>query len=389
MGPLSQTVLLNINPPERFGRAMALFSMAMVASPIIGPVLGAYLTEELSWRWCFYINLPAGVAAVMVLWAAMPHEPRVKRRFDFLGYGSLAVAVAGFQLMLDRGPSQDWFQSPEVWAETLAGAGAFWIYMAHTVTAKAPLFDPEIARDRNFVSATTVNFFTTTLFMASLALMPLMMQTVLGYPVIVAGLLSIPRGLLMMGMLQMVGRLDATVDRRIMIGLGLSFIALGFWQMGHFNLEMGTGPIITASLTQGFGQALLTVPLTTMALSTVPQRLRADASALNNLVRSIGGSAGVAALQAVAVANAQRMHASIAAQVQPDNPVLRNALAQAFSPATPEGALALNAEITRQATMVAYVDDFRLMAFLAICSAPMLLLLRPRRPVAAPLPQPR
>jgi DHA2 family multidrug resistance protein len=385
MMPLSQTALLNINPPERHGRAMALFAMAAVISPIIGPVMGAYLTEEASWRWCFYINVPAGLLGIFLLWTFLPSEPRVRRRFDFLGFGSLTLAVGGFQLMLDRGGSQDWFQSVEIWAEALTALGGFWVYLAHTFTAKEPLFELTIFRDRNFASATTVNFFTTTLFMASLALLPLMMQTVLGYPVMLTGILSIPRGVLMMGLLQMVGRLDATVDRRLMIGVGLTFLGAGFWQMGHFSLEMAPVALVYSSLTQGFGQALLTVPLTTMALATVPQRLRADASALNNLIRSIGGSAGVAVLQTLAVANGQRMHASMAAQVTPDNPVVRSALAQAFSPATTEGALRLNAEITRQATMVAYVDDFRLMAFMAVCSAPMLLLLRPARNRGAPI----
>src|SRR5439155_19013163 len=151
-------------------------------------VLGAYLTEQLSWRWCFYINVPAGIASMLLLWAFLPGQPVEARRFDFLGFGSLAAAVGGLQLMLDRGPSQDWFGSREIWVEAIVAAGAFWIYITHTLTAKHPLFGPGVVRDRNFIAATTISFFTTMLFFASLALLPLMMQGVLGYPVILSGL---------------------------------------------------------------------------------------------------------------------------------------------------------------------------------------------------------
>jgi DHA2 family multidrug resistance protein len=384
MLPLSQTALLNINPPERFGRAMALFSMAAVVSPIIGPVLGAYLTEQLSWRWCFYINLPAGVAAVILLWIFLPAQPVQPRRFDFLGFGSLATALAALQLVLDRGPSQDWLNSGEIVTEATVAVAAFWVFIAHTVTAKSPLFQPEVVRDRNFVAATTVNLFTTMLFVSSLALLPLLMQTVLAYPVMLVGLLSIPRGILMMAILPVIGRLDALVDRRILLGFGLTVIALAFWQMAHFDLSMSPRTIVIASLTQAVGQGVITVPLTTLAMSTIRQELRADAASLSAVIRSAAGAIGVAVLQALNVFNSQRMHAALAAHIHLDDPVVRTGLPAALSPETVQGAMQLNAEITRQAAMVAYADNFRVMAFLAICGTPMLLLLRrPRSQPAA------
>jgi DHA2 family multidrug resistance protein len=373
--PLSQAVLLNISPPERAGRAMATFSMALVVAPIIGPVLGAYLTDELSWRWCFYINLPAGAVSLALLWIFMPHEAPKPRRFDFLGFGALAVALATFQMMLDRGPSQDWFGSREIWAEALLAGGAFWVYLTHTVTAKHPLFHPELARDRNFVLSTILFVIFNVLMFGSIALLPLMMQGVLGYPVMLSGMVSAPRGVMVMLVLQAAGRLDAMADRRLLIGAGLSLLALGFWLMGHFDLAMAPLSIVIAATVQATGQGLMTVPLTMLGFATLRPELRAEASSISNLLRMLGGSVGIASMQALAIANGQRMHASLAEHLRLDDPMVRAGLPPGMSPETVQGAMHLNDEITRQATMVAYVDDFRLLALLAVCSLPLLLLL--------------
>jgi DHA2 family multidrug resistance protein len=383
MIPLCQTVLLNINPPERFGRAMALFNMSGVLAPITGPVVGAYLTEHLSWRWCFYVNLPTGIASIILLWLFLPRETPSARRFDFLGFAALALAVASFQLMLDRGPSQDWFGAREIWAEAIFAAAAFWTYLTHTLTAKHPLFHPDLARDRNFVAATVVFVFFTTMMFASVALMPIMMQGVLGYPVMLSGLLSAPRGVVVLIMLQLAGRLDSLVDRRLMVGIGLGLIAISFWMMAHFNLDMGPAPIVNAAIIQGMGQGLLSVPLSTLAFATLRPELRAEASSISNLARMLGGSVGIAVMQAVAVANGQSMHASLAERLRLDDPVVRAGLPAGLSPDTVQGALRLNEEVTRQATMVAFVDDFRLMTLIAICALPLVLLLRQKRPVPA------
>jgi DHA2 family multidrug resistance protein len=379
MMPLSQTVLFNINPPERHGRAMALYAMAAMVSPIIGPILGAFLTESLNWRWCFYINVPAGAAGVLLLWISMPNEPLKPRPFDFLGFGSLAIGIAALQLMLDRGTSKDWFSSPEICAEAIVAAGSFWVYLTHTLTAGHPLFDKRVFVDRNFVGATFVSFFTTLLFTSSLTLMPLLMQSVLGYPVLVAGILSIPRGILIMSILQVIGRLDALIDRRLLIAFGLAFVAAGFWMMGHFTLDMAPSTLVIAGLVLAVGQGVLTVPITTLSMTTLPIELRADASTFSSVVRNVGASIGLAALTAMSTLNGQKMHAALAAHVRLDDPVVRDGLPAAISPATTQGALLLNDEITRQATMVAYVDNFRLMALLAACSVPVLLLLRSTR----------
>jgi DHA2 family multidrug resistance protein len=382
--PLGQAVLLNINPPERFGRAMALFTMAAVVAPVVGPVVGGSLTDDFSWRWCFYINLPTGIGAFLLLWIFLPREAAAPRRFDFLGYGSLAVAVATFQLMLDRGPSQDWFASAEVWTWTLLAAGAFWIYVTHSLTAREPLFPPALIRDRNFVTATIFGFFFSVLMFSSLTLMPLMMQGVLGYSVMYSGMLSMPRGVVMLLILQIIGRFDAVIDRRLLVAFGLGLIVLGFWEMSKFDLMMTGHQIVWATILQGIGQGILFVPLATLSFATIDPSLRPDASSMSNLLRNLGGSVGIAITQAVTATNSQAMHASLAAHIRPDDPMLRATLPPYLSPDTVQGALALDAEINRQATMVAYVNDFRMLVVIGLLCIPLVLLLRqPRRIVGA------
>jgi DHA2 family multidrug resistance protein len=379
VAPLAQAVLLHINPPERYGRTMAVFTMATVAAPIIGPALGGFITEQLSWRWCFYINLPPGIAAFLLLWFVLPHEARQVRRFDFLGFGSLALAIGAFQLMLDRGPSQDWFGSREIWTEAVVALGGLWVYLTHTVTAREPLFDPSLARDRNFVTATAILCVVMAILFASVSLMPLMTQNLLGYPAMTAGMLNIPRALMIMVTLQFVGRLDGKLDRRALAGFGLCVLAVSFWRMAKFDLSMGPQTIVAATMIQGLGQGFVTVPITTLALATVRPNQRTDASTVINLVRNLGASIGISSMQALMFFNGQAMHASMAAQVNPDDAVLRATLPAAFSPATTDGALALNAEITRQASMVAFVDNFWVMILFGLGCVPLLFLLRQPR----------
>jgi DHA2 family multidrug resistance protein len=382
IAPLCQAVLFNINPPERYGRAMALYMMGGVAAPVIGPIVGAWLTESLSWRWCFYINVPAGVGAILLLWTFLPHEETQARKFDFLGFGSLAIAIAALQLMLDRGTSQDWFNSQEIWIETIVAAIAFWVFVAHTLTAKHPLFDAGLARDRNFVSTTIFAFVLNMVLFGGTTMLPLMTQGVLGYPVMLSGLMNVPRGAVMLATLTIVGRLDSLVDRRLLVGSGLAICVYGFWLMTRFDLSMTSRSIVWAATLQGLGQGLIFVPLSTLAFATVKPALRPDASTVANLVRNLAGSVGIAMMQAMTVFNGQTMHASLAAHVTPGDPVLRAALPPGRSLDSVQGLLALNAEITRQAEMVAYINDYWLMVVLGLACAPLLLLLRQPRPGA-------
>lgn len=368
--PVAQAVILNINPPNRLGRATATFTMAAVVAPAIGPIIGGYLTEDLSWRWCFFINIPAGLVSIALISIFLPSAPPQRRHFDFLGFGSLALAIASLQLMLDRGTLLDWFSSREICAEAAIAGTSFWIFCTHTLTAERPLFPPALFRDRNLVTSCTFGLFFSVLTFSSFMLLPLMMQGVLGYSVIHSGVLSMPRGVVMFLLLQIMGRIDALVDRGILLVIGLSLFVATFWQMSKFDLSMDGSAIVRATILQGFGQGILFVPLSTLGFITIPPAIRADASALTALVRNFGGSLGVAGIQALTVYNTQAMHTSMAAHVSQLSGGLD------VSPETSLGAMMLNGEIMRQATMVAYVDDFRLLSLVALISIPLVLLLR-------------
>jgi len=378
--PLAQAVLLNINPASRHARAMALFTMSVVVAPVIGPVFGGYLTEDFSWRWCFLINLPAGIFALGLLWYYLPSEPARRRPFDFLGFSTLAIALTCFQLMCDRGTTKDWFSSREICIEAGIAATAFAMFLAHSFTSAHPLFPRSMFRDRNFNTATVFSFFFSMLLFCSFSLLPLMMQDLLGYSAIHSGFLSAPRGLVMLAVLPIMGRIEPLVDRRLLVGIGVAFITWGFWEMSRFDLSMSGDRIVFATILQGIGQGIIFVPLTTLGFATIPQHLRPDASAMSNLSRNIGGSIGIAMIQALTIFNTQTMHASIAGHVIPENPFFGTFLPGNLLPDTVQGVIALNAEITRQARMVAYVNDFWLLTGIAAVLLPLVFLLRKPKP---------
>jgi len=377
--PLTQTVLFNINPPERHGHAMSMFTLAAVVAPAIGPVVGGWLTENLTWRWCFFINVPAGIVAMALVSAFLPSNAVEKRRFDFFGFGALSVSVIAFQLMIDRGTTLDWFDSREIVVEAIvAGIGLF-LFVVHTATSRNRMFPPSLLRDRNYVTSIVLGFFFSVMMFSSFTLMPLMMQGVLGYSVIHAGILSTPRGMLMLVLLPFMGPLDASVDRRFLMAIGLALLVVSFWQMAQFDLSMSGREIVVATMLQGVGQALLFVPLATFGFATIAQKLRPEASSFSILIRNLGGSAGVAAMQAYTVRTGQTTHASLIANVTPDDPVLRSLTPDLLLPDTVQGAMALDAEINRQAMMVAYVNDFWLLTGICALCIPLVLLIRTQR----------
>jgi DHA2 family multidrug resistance protein len=375
--PLSQAVLLDINPPEKHGQAMAIWGAGAILGPILGPALGGYLTDNFSWRWCFYINLPIGILALLGVWLFISGDKTDRPRpFDFMGFGMLTVFVAGFQLMSDRGPANDWFASTETWIEAVLAAIGLWTFMAHTLTAEHPFFDRGLARDRNFVTASVFGFFVGVLLFSTMALLPPMMQVLMGYPVLTSGLVTMPRGLGSFAAMFIVGRLVGRIDTRLILFVGLSLNAIALWQMSHFDLSMTSQPVMISGIVQGLGIGLIFVPLSTLAFATLTPALRAEGSAVYTLIRNLGASVGISIMQALVVANTQTMHASIAAKAIPTDPMVRYAMPPMFDLNTQGGLSALNGEITRQATMVAYIDDFKLMLFITIACMPMLLLMR-------------
>ena len=298
--PLAQAIVLDLYPPRLVGRVMALWGMASMLGPVIGPSLGGWLTDSLSWRWVFFINLPVGALAFALLFASMSSGGGGRHRpFDFLGFGALTIFVGGVQLVLDRGPSQDWFSSPEIWTEAIIALIGLWVFVVQTVTAEHPFFERALALDRNFVSCTLFGFSLGIFLFAIMALLPTMMQQFMGYSAYESGLVSMPRGIATFVAMIVVGRLIGRIDTRLLLFVGLSLSGLALSLMTGFNLSMSARPIIITGIIQGFGSGLIFVPLSALAFTTISPALRAEAASLYNVSRSLGSGLGISVIQAV------------------------------------------------------------------------------------------
>ena len=380
--PLSQAVLLRINPPERHGQAMAVWGTGAMVGPIVGPALGGWLTDNYNWRWVFYINLPIGIIAFLgiLVFIHEPGRPR-RERFDFFGFGALGIAIGTLQMLLDRGELKDWFHSTEIWVEATIAGLALYLFVVHTITTSAPPFlNRDLLRNPNFVAGNVLMFFVGVIMFATLALQPTMLQQLMHYPVATAGLVIAPRGIgTMIGMF-LVGRIINRVDNRLIILTGLALTALSLYQMSGFSLVMDMQPIVVSGLVQGFGLGFVFVPLSTISFATLPRSVLTQGTALFSLTRNIGSSIGIAILEALFVENSQSVHSRLIEQLRPDNPLAQAPyLLAPYSLSTTTGIAALDAEVTRQAQMVAYIDDFKLMMVIAFLVAPLLLLLsKPR-----------
>jgi DHA2 family multidrug resistance protein len=383
--PLGQATLLTIYPQERHGYAMAIFSTGAMMGPILGPTMGGWLTENLNWRWCFYINLPVGAMCVLGIVVFIRQSRNVRREaFDVFGFGTLSIAIGALQLMLDRGQVKDWFHSTEIWVEAIIAGLSFYLFVVHTVTAGERSFvSRDLLKSSSFVGGSLLMFVVGWILSGTLALMPSMMQDLMNYPVFTTGWMTAPRGLGTMLAMIFVGRMINKIDGRLFILVGFLLTAASLWQMTGYSLYMGSGPILFANFAQGFGLGLTFVPLNIMALSDLPRHILTQGTALRSLMRMLGGSIGIAILESQLTQNTQIVHSRLMEGLRPDNPLAQgHLLAPHFSLTDPAGVAALNAEVTRQATMVGYIDDYKLMMIAILISLPLLLLIRAKRGAA-------
>ena len=376
--PLSQATMLDLYPIEQRGWAMALWGMGVMVGPILGPTLGGYLTDVYNWRWVFFINLPFGIVGIVGMMVFMKETSRnVALRFDWIGFAVLSMGLAGLQLMLDRGEQKDWFGSTEIITETVIAALGLYLFLVHLLTAKRPFIPPAIFRDLNFVSGLLVMFAVGMVLLSSSALLAPYLQNLGGYEVSQAGLLMVPRGLGTMLAMLMAGRLINRTDPRILMLIGILMIAASMWWMMGWTPDISVWSLSTTTFAQGFGLGLVFTPLQVVAFATLPVALRTDGTALFSLMRNVGSAIGISVTSFLLAQNTQIMHASLAAGVTPFNRMLQTGAAYLhWNAATAHGLAALNAEITRQASIVAYVDDFKLMLLITLPTALLLLLMR-------------
>jgi DHA2 family multidrug resistance protein len=380
--PMSQAIMLDINPPERHGSAMAFWGMGAVMAPIFGPVLGGWLTEDMTWRWVFYINVPVGIAAFIGL-SSFLGESKIDRsaKLDLFGFVTLALAVGLLQLMLDRGQQQDWFSSTEICVEAALSLFFFYAFLVQMKTATKPFLQLALFQDRNFAFGLMLAFLVGVIVFGVLALLPSMLQQLMGYPVVLTGFVLGPRGIGTLISMLGVGVLVKRIDPRVLVMAGLGLVALSMYMMAGFSLEMGVSTVMISGLVSGIGNGLAFVPLSTMAFATLDAGYRNAATAMYTLVRSVGSAIGISILQATIIRNAATVHARLVEGVRPDNPMLAMR-SPGFDFGVPAAVAGMNAEVGRQASMVSYVDVFWGIFVLIVIVTPLVLVMRPPRHAA-------
>jgi DHA2 family multidrug resistance protein len=324
----------------------------------------------------FFINVPVGILCLLGVLTFMRETRPRTGRFDFFGFAMLSLAVGGLQMMLDRGQSNDWFNSTETWIEAGASALCMYLFIVHLMTTRRqPFISPALFKDSNFLTGNIFIFIVGVVLFATLALLPPLLQGLLNYPVVLTGLVTAPRGIGTLAAMAVVRQLMGRIDNRWIIGAGLLMTAGSLWQMTGFDLRMGQDTVIWSGLLQGFGTGFVFVSLSAVAFATLAPALRNEGTALFSLMRNLGSSIGISAVTSLLTRNTQIMHSRLAEHVTPYADAL-NPLAQA---SLPGGLAAIDGMVTRQAAMIAYTNDFKLMLLLTLCALPLVWLLRPVR----------
>ena len=376
--PLSQATMLDLYPVEQRGSAMAIWGMGVMVGPILGPTLGGYLTDAYDWRWVFLINVPFGILASAGLTVFMRETPRHDSlKFDWTGFAALSLGLGALQLMLDRGEQQDWFHSSEIVAELVLACLGIYLFLVHLFTADNTFIPPRIFKDVNYTAGFLIMFTIGMILLSSMALLPPYLQNLGGYSITSTGLLMAPRGVGTMLAMLIAGRLTGRVDPRLLMLGGIMVICGSMWRMVDWTPDVDEWSLAITTFTQGLGLGFVFIPLQVVAFATLAPELRGDGTALFSLVRNVGSGLGISISSFLLTQGTQIMHARIAENITPFSRSLQTGGAfLLWNSVSAPGKVALNAEVTRQASIIAYANDFKFMLFVSIASALLLLLLR-------------
>lgn len=377
--PISQSMIYDINRPSQQARGLAIWGAGVMGGPVIAPVLGGWLADVFNWRWIFFINLPIGLLCALGVFFVLPRFPDVRRGFDLVGFLIIAVALCALQLALDRGTQQDWLSSTEIIIELGVSAAFFWVLCFYLPMARDPILATSLFRNTSFMTATMIAFFALAAISTSTALLPSMLQNLMNYPVSTAGMVLAPRGLAMAVAMLIGARLMQLIDGRLLILVGLALLAASLDMQSRFTLDMDAGPVILSGILMGAGAGFAMGSINYIAIASTTIELRTDAAAIYGLARSIGVALVITITSALLAHNLQVNHAELgsAMQVGEVSGLLPHMLGGA---ATVQGIASIaDAEVNRQALMIAYLDNFWLMKWAVLALMPMILLLRPAR----------
>lgn len=372
--PLSHAIILDTYPAEEQGKAMALWGMASVLGSFVGPTVGGYVTEYLTWRYIFYFNVPFGLLALAGAAIFLPETERdPTRKLDWFGFLTLSLGIGSLQLMLDRGGQLDWFESWEIISEAFLAVLGFYMFNVHCMTAKQPFLDPHLLFKRTFFIGLMFAFIYGFVTTPPMVLMPSFLDQVRGYPIDMIGLLQAPRGIGLFLAMVIGGRTTGRIDPRLPIIFGLLCLAFSSWHMSNWTADVGEWELVWTNFMQGIGAGIILVPIQAIAFPSLEPHRRTEAAAVFNLVRSIGASIGVSGALAIFVRTSSVTHAQLAEHVTPYSRALQAQGAQGWGTGTVQELAKLEHEINLQSAIIGFTGDFWLFALVALAGLPLLL----------------
>jgi DHA2 family multidrug resistance protein len=387
--PIAQAVLLESFPPEKHGVAMATYGMGVIVAPILGPTLGGWITDNYSWRWIFYINVPVGILAILMQQAFVEDPPYIKHAkvggVDFLGFSLLAIWLGTLQIILDKGQQEDWFGTIWVRWFALISAGCFLAFVVRELRTGHPIVDLRILKNRNFASGIVLITCLGGVLYGTTAAIPIFLQTLMGYPALESGLALSPRGVGAFITTFIVGRLVGRVRNRVLLGIGFCLLAASSFWLGHINLQISVWNVIWPSVLNGVAISFIFVPLTTSTMGHLRQDQMGNAAGIFNLMRNLGGSFGISMVTTLLARRAQVHHNIMVTHLTPYDPAFTHQLAAAQQALTPDSgawlahqqALALlYGKLLNQASLWAFVENFRLFGVLCLCCLPLIFLFK-------------
>ncbi|HEV8678235.1 MAG TPA: DHA2 family efflux MFS transporter permease subunit [Stellaceae bacterium] len=377
--PMGQAIVLATFPRALHATVMVIWGFGSVVGPVAGPVIGSLIAEAYSWRAVFFMIVPPGLIAMVFIWFSLAgNTARTRARLDWTGFLALSVAMAGLQLMIDRGQRLDWFESPEILADALVAAAAFWIFAVHTLTAPEPFLDPRLLLNRNFAIGLVIAFFMGMLAFTSLVLFPQLLHDLRGYPEATIGELLAARGIGNWLAFLVVVPISRRFPR-LTVAMGLAAQAFAAWSMAQLNLNLTSLDVFWTNALQGFGFGLAFTPMTVLAFATLPASQVTEASGVFTLVRNFGSSIYISLTIVLLVRSTAANYSRMVELINPFNATMKGPAAPAaWNIATTDGLMRLTGEIQRQASMIGYINAFYLLALTAGIAIPLVWLMRAR-----------
>jgi MFS transporter, DHA2 family, multidrug resistance protein len=387
--PVSQAVLLESFPVNKRGQAMAVYGMGIIVAPLIGPLLGGWITDNYTWRWIFYINVPVGILALLMIQAFVEDPPYISRpkdlSIDYIGLGFMALSFTTLQVVLDKGQEADWFGA--VWVRWFLAISAISlvVFIVRELRTRSPIVNLRIFVDRNLATGTFLIGLLGVIIYGTTAILPLFLQELIGYTAFSSGFAVAPRGIGAILSMIIAARLIGRVDERLLMAIGIVIRATSLFMLGNLNLSMSMGSVVWPNIVNGFANGFLFVPLTTMTMKTLPNELMGAGTGLYNLVRNLGASLGISMVTTMLIRGEQTHQNYLVAHLNGSDPVYRSTLNQIT------GFLALHSgpaaarhqalgliyqNLHQQATLASYIDDFRLLGVLSLLCLPFLFFFR-------------